>query len=72
MVIQWNSSGIFPRIHQIAALLQSPRVHVKNEHTTRSFHWTDYLHVDVQRHLMEMEIFFFLRKSARIQIKRSY
>ena len=25
----WNSSGIFPRIHHIAALLQSPRVHVK-------------------------------------------
>ena len=29
MVSQWNSSGIFPRIHHIAALLQSPRVHVK-------------------------------------------
>ena len=24
-----------PRIHHIAALLQRPRVHVKNEHTTR-------------------------------------
>ena len=39
----------FPRIHHIAALLQSPRVHVKNDHTTRRFHWTFYLHVDVQR-----------------------
>ena len=29
MVSQWNSSGIFPRIHHIAALQQSPRVHVK-------------------------------------------
>ena len=29
MVSQWNSSGIFPRIHHIAALQQSPRVPVK-------------------------------------------
>ena len=29
MVSQWNSSGIFPRIHHIAALQQSPRVHEK-------------------------------------------
>ena len=28
MVSQWDSSGIFPRIHDIAALQQSPRVHV--------------------------------------------
>ena len=37
----WWANGIrveyFPRIHHIAALLQSPRVHVKNEHATRSF-----------------------------------
>ena len=54
MVSQWNSSGIFPKFHHIAALLQSPRVHVKNERTTRRFHMTDYLHVDVQRHLIEI------------------
>ena len=42
----------FPRIHRIAALQQSPRVSVKNERRTRRIHWTDYLHVDVQRHLM--------------------
>ena len=29
MVTQWKSSRIFPRIHHIAALLQSPRVTVK-------------------------------------------
>ena len=29
-----------PRIHHVAALPQGPRVPVKNEHTTRRFHWT--------------------------------
>ena len=29
MLSKWNSSGIFPRIHHIAALQQSPRVPVK-------------------------------------------
>ena len=38
MVSQWNSSGTFPNFHHIAAFLQSPRVHVKNERTTRRFH----------------------------------
>ena len=28
---RWNSSGIFPRIHHIAAHQQSPRVHEQNE-----------------------------------------
>ena len=36
---QLNSNGIFPRIHHIAVLLQSPRVHVKYERTTRRFQW---------------------------------
>ena len=44
--------NIFPRIHHIAALQQSPRVHVKNEQRTKRFHRRDHLHVDVQRHLM--------------------
>ena len=52
----WWANGIrvecFAKIHNIAALLHSPRVHAKNEHTTRRFRWTDYLHVNVQRHLM--------------------
>ena len=52
VVNQLNSNGIFPRIHHIAALLQSPRVHVKYERATRRFQWTDYLHVDVPQHLM--------------------
>ena len=47
MVSQRNSSGIFPRIHHIASLLQSPRVPVKNDRRTRKFHRTDHLHVDV-------------------------
>ena len=65
MVSQWNSSGIFYRIHHIAALLQSPRVHVKYERTTSRFHWTDFLHVDVQRHLMGIQ-----RKLTGMRIKR--
>ena len=43
-----------PRILHIAALQQSPRVAVEIERATRRFHWTDYLHVHVQRHLMGM------------------
>ena len=38
----------------IAALQQSSRVTVKIECNTRKIRWTDYLHVDVQRHLMEI------------------
>ena len=56
----------FPRIHHIAAQLQSPRVPVKSERTSRRFHRTDYLHVDVQRHLLGIS-----RKEARMRIKRS-
>ena len=53
MVSQWNSSvDYLLRIHHIAALPQSPRVTVKIERNTRKNHWTDCLHVDVQRHLM--------------------
>ena len=44
----------FPRINLIAARRQSPRVTVKIERNTRQIYWTDHLHVDVQRHLMEM------------------
>ena len=40
MVSQWNSSGIFPRIHHIAALQQSPRVLVKNERKSRNIYRT--------------------------------
>ena len=54
----WWANGIrveyLPRIHHIAALPQSPRVTVKIECNTRKIYWTDYLHVDVQRHLMEI------------------
>ena len=52
MVSQWNSSGIFPGIHHIAALQQIPRVPVKHERRARRIYRTDHLHVDVQRHLM--------------------
>ena len=44
-----------PRIHHIAALPQSPRFHVKNKRNTRENYWTDHIHVDVQRHLMEIK-----------------
>ena len=40
-----------PKTHHIVALPQSPRVTVKIERNTREIYWTDYLHVDVQRHL---------------------
>ena len=43
----------FPRIHHIAALQQSSRVHDQNERQARRIYRTDHLHVDVQRHLME-------------------
>ena len=55
----WWANGIrveyFPRIHRIAALLQSPRVPVQNERRTRRIHRTDHLHVDVQRHLVGIQ-----------------
>ena len=66
----WWAIGIrveyFPRIHHIAAQLQSPRVPVQSERTSRRFHRTDYLRVDVQRHLLGIS-----RKEARMRIKRS-
>ena len=52
----WWAKGIrvayLHRIHHTAACPWSSRVTVKIERRTRKFHWTDYLHVDVQRHLM--------------------
>ena len=54
----WWSTGIrveyFLRIHHIAALQQSPGVPVENERKARRIYRTDHLHVDVQRHLMEI------------------
>ena len=44
-----------PRIHHIAAQPQSPRVTVKIERNNKETYWTDHLHVDVQRHLMEIK-----------------
>ena len=49
MDFEWN---IFTGFNTLPALPQSPRVTVKNERGTRRFHRTDYLHVDVQRHLI--------------------
>ena len=48
MVSQLNSSGMFPRIHHI-------RVTVEIGWNTREFYGTNYLHVDVQRHLVGIE-----------------
>ena len=50
-----GSSGIFPRIHYIAAQSQSSRVTVEIGSNTRELYRTSYLHVDVQRHLMGNE-----------------
>ena len=55
MVSHLNSSGNSPRIHNIAALPQSPRVTVEIECNTREIHWTDHLHVNVQRHFMGIQ-----------------
>ena len=55
-----------PRIHHIAALPQSQRVTVKIECNTRKIHRTDYLHVDVQRHLMGIK-----REQKRMRVKCS-
>ena len=62
MEFEWN----LPRIHHIAALQQSPTVPVEYEHRNRKFHWTEYLHVDVQRHLMGI-----FRQCSGMRIKRS-
>ena len=67
--IWWWANGIrvdkFPRIHHIAVRQQSPRVTVKIERNTRKIHWTNYLHVDVQRHLMGIK-----RQVTRMRINR--
>ena len=49
MEFEWN---IFPGFTTLQLCSKSPRVTVKIERTTRKFQWTDYLHVDVQQHLM--------------------
>ena len=52
----WWAIGIrveyFPRIRYVAALRQSQKFTVKIECRTWKIHWTDHLHVGVQRHLM--------------------
>ena len=50
---RWNSSGIFPTIHHIAARPRSPKVHDQNGRSI-TFQRTNYLHVDVQWHHMEI------------------
>ena len=57
---QWNSGGTSSQ--------DSPRCSsaTKMERTTRNFHWTDYFHVDVQRHLMVI-----LRQRKWVRIKCS-
>ena len=48
---RWNSSGIFPRIHHIAARPRSPKAHERNGRA-RTIRRTHYLHDDVQWHHM--------------------
>ena len=52
MEFEWN---IFPGFKYVAAQPQSPRVTVKIECNNREFYRMDYLHADVQRHLMEIK-----------------
>ena len=54
MVCQWISSGIFPRIQYVAAQSRGQRFTVEIERNTRDIYRTDHLHVDVQRHFMEI------------------
>ena len=49
MEFEWN---IFPGLTTLQLCNKVQELLVENEPTTRRFHWTDYLHVDVQRHLM--------------------
>ena len=65
MVSQWNSSGIFPRIHHIAARRQSSRVQIQNGRPS-AIPRTNYLHVDVHWHHMET-----YRQWKRMRIKCS-
>ena len=70
-----------PRIHHIAALQQSPWVHVYNWRST-TIQRTNYLHVDVQWHLMEIwrqceqecdanaTLVFFLQKDSHQDVAR--
>ena len=48
----WIRVEYLPRVHQIAALHQCPRVHVENERKARRIYRTNHLHVDAQRYLM--------------------
>ena len=49
MEFDWN---ILPGFTTLQLCHKSPRVTVKIERNTTEIHWTDHLHVDVQRHLM--------------------
>ena len=51
MEFEWN---IFQGFTTLQLCQQRPRVIVEIERNTREIHWTDHIHVDVQRHLMEI------------------
>ena len=63
---QWNSSGIFPRIQYVAAQSRSQKFTVETKWDTREFHRKNFLHVDVQRHLMWIK-----RQWKRMRVKCS-
>ena len=66
----WWANGIrveyLPKIQHVATQSRSSRVTVKIERNRREIYWTAHLHVDVQRHLMEIE-----RQQERMRIKCS-
>ena len=62
----WIRVEYLPRIHHVAAQPQSSRVTVEIGWNTWEFYKTDYLHVDVQRHLMGIK-----RQQERMRVKCS-
>ena len=54
MMSQWNSSGIFDKDFHRDSFATSLKVIVKIECIPMKINWTDYFHVYVQRHLMEI------------------
>ena len=52
VVNQWNSSGIFPGFTALQLCHKVHELLLRLSVNTREIYLTDYLHVDVQRHLM--------------------
>ena len=51
MEFEWN---IFPGFNTLQLSKEVKSLLLRLDETPENFHWTDHLHVDVQRHLMEI------------------